>query len=171
MPRVALVLAVLLAVVAVVLGFVAVSVQRELEDERGERREVARVAGAFSAAILTFDADDLDATKERVLALSTGEFAAEFEEGFGGLAELVQAASSSARASVDEVFVADVEGGRAAAITVVDLTAEGPSGPRTVADTYLRLTLVEVDGEWRVAGVTSLNFARPPAGGDAGGGG
>ena len=65
----------------------------------------------------------------------------------------------------------DVADGEATVVTVVDLAADGPSGPRTVADTYLRLSLVRVDGEWRVDGVTSLNFAQAPAGGDTGGGG
>lgn len=168
---VATVLAVLFAAVAVFLAFVATSLQGELDDEREERRAVGRVAGTFSEAILTFDVDDLDATRERVLELATGDFAREFEEGFAGLAELVQTASSSARATVDDVFVGEIDGGEASAITVVDLVADGPSGPRSVADTYLRLSLVRVDGEWRVDGVTSLNFAQAPAGGDPAGGG
>ena len=167
----AAVLAVLFALAAILLAFVATSLNGELEDERAARRGVADVAGRFSEAILTFDADDLEATKERVLSLSTGDFADEFEASFEGLAELVQTASSSARATVDDVFVGDVADGEATVITVVDLTADGPSGPRTVADTYLRLSLVRVDGEWRVDGVTSLNFAQAPAGGDTGDGG
>ena len=167
----AAVLAGLFALAAVLLAFVATSLQGELDEERGERQDVAAVAGSFSEAILTYDADDIEATKERVLELSTGDFADEFEASFGGLAELVETASSSAQATVKDVFVGDVGDGEATAITVVDLAADGPSGPRTVADTYLRLSLVRVDGEWRVDGVTSLNFAQPPAGGESGGGG
>lgn len=167
----AAVLAVLFAAAAVLLAFVATSLKSELDDERADRRAVAGVAGSFSEAILTFDGDDLEATKERVLGLSTGGFAEEFEASFAGLAELVQTASSSARATVDDVFVGDIDGGQATAITVVDLAADGPAGPRTVADTYLRLSLVRVDGDWKVDGVTSLNFAQASAGGDTGAGG
>lgn len=167
----AAVLAVLFALAAVLLAFVATSLKGELDDERGARRDVAGVAGSFSEAILTFEAGDLEATKERVLDLSTGDFADEFEASFGGLAELVETASSSARATVKDVYVGEIDDGEATAITVVDLTADGPSGPRTVADTYLRLSLVRVEGAWRVDGVTSLNFAQAPAGGDTGGGG
>ena len=167
----AAVLAVLFALVAVLLAFVVTSLNRELDEERSSRRDVADVAGRFSEAILTFDADDLEATKERVLSLSTGDFADEFEASFGGLAEMVETASSSARATVQDVFVGDVADGEATVITVVDLAADGRSGPRTVADTYLRLSLVRVEGEWRVDGVTSLNFAQAPAGGDTGTGG
>lgn len=69
------------------------------------------------------------------------------------------ASPSSARATVKDVFVGDIDDGEATAVTVVDLTADGPGGRRAVADTYL------------VDGVTRLDFALVPAGGDTGGGG
>jgi Mce-associated membrane protein len=153
-----------LAVVAVVLGVTAVSLQRELDDERGDRREVQRVAGAFSEAILSYDFEDLDATRERVLDLATGDFADDFRESFEGLSALVEAVDGQATATVQDVFVGDIDGGEATVITVVDLEATGTSGDRSVPDSYIRLSLVRIDGEWKVDGLTSLNFAQEPAG-------
>jgi Mce-associated membrane protein len=161
---VAAVLCLLLAIVAVVLGVTAVSLRADLDREREERRDVAEVAGAFSEAILSYDFKDLDATKQRVLDLSTGDFADDFDTSFEGLSALVEAAKGRATATVQDVFVGDIGDGEATVITVVDLAATGASGDRTVPDSYIRLSLVRVDGEWKVDGLTSLNFARDDAG-------
>ena len=48
--------------------------------------------------------------------------------------------------------------GDAQAIVVLDVDVDGVAGPRTQRDLYVRLTFVEVDGEWRVDQVTDLNF-------------
>lgn len=154
------ILCALLAIVAVVLGVTAVSLRSELDDERNDRREVAEVAGAFSEAILSYDFEDLDATKARVLDLATGDFADDFQQSFEGLSALVEAVKGQATATVQDVFVGDVGDGEATVITVVDLAATGASGDRTVPDSYIRLSLVRVDGAWKVDGLTSLNFAR-----------
>jgi Mce-associated membrane protein len=157
------VLCVLLAVVAVVLAVTAVSLRSELDDERNDRRDVAEVAGAFSEAILSYDFEHLDATKQRVLDLATGDFAADFEQSFEGLSALVEAVKGQATATVQDDFVGDVGDGQATVITVVDLAATGSGGDRTVPDSYIRLSLVRVDGAWKVDGLTSLNFARDDA--------
>jgi Mce-associated membrane protein len=161
--RVLPVLTALVAVVAVVLGVTAVSLRGQLERERGDRRDVESVAGAFSEAILSYDFEHLDATRDRVLDLATGDFAADFEKSFKGLSALVEAVNGRATATVQDVFVGDISDGEATVITVVDLTATGTSGDRTVPDSYIRLSLVRVEGEWKVDGLTSLNFAQDEA--------
>ena len=41
---------------------------------------------------------------------------------------------------------------------VLDVEVDGVAGPRTLRDLYVRLTFVEVDGEWKVDQVTDLNL-------------
>jgi Mce-associated membrane protein len=157
--------AVVFALLAVGLAFVAVSLERELSDERSgrtaqadDRRQVEQVAGRFSEALLTYDHEDLEGARQRVLELSTGRFRSEYESAFAGLVEMIETTEARARATVRDVFVAGPEGDTARAVTVVDSAVEGVAGPRRVLDTYIRLDLVKRDGEWLVDGVTSLNF-------------
>jgi Mce-associated membrane protein len=161
------VLAVVLAVVFFLLScflmFVAASLNDQLDDERDVRADVEDVAGRFSEALLTYDFNDLDATRDKVLALSTGTFATEYEEAFPGLAELIAQSQSSASATVKDVFVSRIDGDRATAITVVDAVGNGTGGPRSQPDSYVRLDLVRTAGGWMVDGVTSLNFTSAPA--------
>ena len=93
-----------------------------------------------------------------MLDLSTARFRREYDEAFGGLTELIESTESTAIATVESVFVGDVDATTAEAITVVDAAVEGTAGQRSVADSYVRLDLVKVDEVWRVDGVTSLNF-------------
>ncbi len=152
-------LAVVFAAVAVLLAVVTVRLQSDLEEVRGDRAEVERVAGQFSEALLTYDHRDLDVARDRVLALSTGRFRREYEEAFEGLAALVEGFEASSTATVKAIFVGDISDGAAQAITVVDALVEGTAGPRPLLDSYIRLDLVKVDGAWRVDFVTSLTFA------------
>jgi Mce-associated membrane protein len=157
--------AVVFALLAVGLAFVAVSLERELSDERSgraeraeDRRQVEQVAGRFSEALLTYDHEDLEGARERVLELSTGRFRSEYESAFAGLEAMIETTEARARATVRDVFVSGPDGETAQAITVVDSAVEGVAGPRRVLDTYIRLELVKRDGRWLVDGVTSLNF-------------
>ena len=161
--KLAIALALLFAALSVFLAFVATSLRSELDEERDVRADVEEVAGRFSEALLTYSFSDLDATRDRVLALSTGTFATEYEEAFPGLAELIEQSESSAQATVKDVFVSSIDGDRATAITVVDAVGTGAGGPRTQPDSYVRLDLVRTASGWKVDGVTSLNFTSAPA--------
>lgn len=168
--RIAVVLAVAFASLSVFLAVVAAGLKGDLDEERtvtaaelDDRETVARTAGSFSEALLSYRFDDLDRARDRVLALSTGAFATEYEAAFAGLSQMIGEARSEARATVKDIFVGDIGDGRAEAITVVDADVEGTAGSRDVLDAYIRLVLVRVDGKWLVDGVTSLNFTPSPA--------
>lgn len=153
----------LLGVVAVALGLVAASLQGTLSAERDDRAEVSRVAGTMAAALLTYDYEDLDSARERVLSLSTGKFRTEYRTAFEGLRTLLSEAKASSRGTVTDVYIRlDEAEPTAGAIVVVNTVAEGTAGRRATVASYIQLDLVKVDGRWRVDGVTNLNFGGSP---------
>lgn len=160
--RPGLVLAVIvLAVLSVVLALVAAVLASRLDAERGTRRTVERVAGTFTTALLTYDYNDLDAAKHRVLSLSTGKFKKEYEQAFGGgLDELLKQTQSRSKGTVTDIYVGEVSDGTADVIVVANAQAEGTSGTRRTVASYIQLQLVQVGGRWRVDGVTNLNFGQ-----------
>lgn len=145
------------------LAVLAAVLSARLADERDRRQAVEDVAGRFAAALLTYDFDKLEESKQRVLELSTGNFRKEYEEAFeGGLDTLYQETQARSRGTVKDVFVGAVDGDTAEAIVVADATAEGTAGARRRLDSYIRLQLVRLGGRWQVDGVTSLNFGEEP---------
>lgn len=150
---------VLLAVLTV--AVVAAVQRQELAAERDDRREIERVSGELAAALLTYDFEDLDASRDRVLARSTGKFRKEYEEAFeSGLRTLLTETKASSRGTVTDIFVGDIEDSTASSIVVANAVADGTSGRRASLASYIQLDLVEVGGRWRVDGVTNLTFGR-----------
>ena len=155
----ALVLVTSLAVaLAVAVGVLAVLLAG---DGGGSDRldEVRRAAGTFGEALVTYDYHDPDAHREEVLALSTGSFREEYEDAFEqGLGDVITEVEAVSTGVAEEVYVSELGDADALAIVVLDVDVTGVSGPRTQHDLYIRLTFVEVEGEWRVDQVTDLNF-------------
>jgi hypothetical protein len=147
----AVALAVAVAVLAVLLA----------GDDEGSTRldEVRRAAGTFGEALVSYDFHDPDAHRDRVLSLSTGSFRDEYQDAFdAGLAEVITEVEAVSKGTAKDVYVSEVGDADAQAIVVLDVDVTGVSGPRTQRDLYIRLTLVEVQGEWKVDQVTDLNF-------------
>jgi Mce-associated membrane protein len=163
-------LALLFLGAAIAMAAVAAGLNSQLDEERGDRREVERAAAQLASRLLTYDYRDLDTARARVLELATGTFRREYEDAFGGLKELLTTTKATSTGDVQEVFIGELSGRTASAIVVVDTTAEGVSGRRQTFASYIQLDLVKAEGEWLVAGVTNLNFGqtqagdRPPAG-------
>lgn len=156
--------AVALVVVSTALAVLAAVLAARVDADRQERDDVRRVAGRFAEALLTYDFEHLDEAKERVLALSTGNFRQEYEQAFeGGLDTLLRETQARSQATVTDIFVGEVEDGATSAIVVADARAEGSAGTRRTVSSYIRLELVKVEGRWRVDGVTNLNFGQEPA--------
>lgn len=147
-----------LFVVSVGLGVIAAAKSAALTDDRGERREAAQAAGAIAEALLTYDHTDMEATKERVLALASGSFREEYEEAFPALTQLMEETKATSSASIKDVFLGDIEAGSATAVVVADVTAVATSGSRRAEDRYIRVSLVKVEGRWRIDSVISLNL-------------
>lgn len=155
-------LAAFLVLLAVLIVAVVAAVQRqELAAERDDRREIERVSGELAAALLTYDFEDLDASRDRVLARSTGKFRKEYEEAFeSGLRTLLTETKASSRGTVTDIYVGDIADSTASSIVVANAVADGTSGRRASLASYIQLDLVEVGGRWRVDGVTNLTFGR-----------
>jgi hypothetical protein len=155
-------LAVLFGLVAIVLGAVLAN-----DDDGGALgittdsgiADLQRAAGQFTEALLTYDHRDPDAHRDAVLGLATGSFTEEYEDSFEhGLRQLMTQVQASSQGTVKDIFLSEVDEGRAELIVVADAVQDGAGGPRTVYDLYVKLTMVQVDGRWKVDDVVDLNF-------------
>jgi hypothetical protein len=148
-------LAVALAVAVAVLAVLVAG-----DDGGSDRLEgVRKAAGTFGEALVTYDYHDPDAHRDAVLALATGSFRQEYQDAFDqGLAEVITEVEAVSTGTAKEVYVSELGEADALAIVVLDVDVTGVSGPRTQRDLYIRLTFVEVEGEWKVDQVTDLNF-------------
>jgi hypothetical protein len=138
---------------------VAAGQHRQLQRTRDTRAGIENVASRFASAVLTYDYRELDKTKQAVLGLSTGKFRTDYEQNFSGLSALFTTTKGQSTATVKDVFVSSAENNTASAIVVLDERGQGTSGQRLNVDWYLRLSLVKVQGNWRVDDLINLNFA------------
>lgn len=146
----AIALAVAVAVLAVLLA---------ADEGDGRLADVRRAAGTFGEALVSYDYKDPNAHRDAVLALSTGSFRDEYQDAFEqGLAEIITEVEAVSTGFAKDVYVSELGEADAQAIVVLDVEVTGVAGPRTQRDLYIRLTFVEVGGEWRVDQVTDLNF-------------
>lgn len=153
---------VLRALVAlVVLGSLALAVvqMRRADDARSELEvytRVGRLASAFGAAYLTYDANDVAASSERVAALATERFGKDFEDTRAPAVASLFKEGSSTRATAKEVFVTDVGPRRAKALVVVDVHARSKEAPaQTLVNLSFVVDLVRSGGGWKVDAVAS----------------
>lgn len=151
---VAVTLAVVFAVAAAVLG---VLLARGGGD--GEVETLRETAGRFGEALVTYDYHDPEAHRDAVLGFATGSFREEYENAFDqGLSKIITEVQAVSTGFVKDVYVSAIDDDAAQAIVVVDIEHQGTGGPNTLYDVYFRLTLVNVDGSWKVDQVTDLNF-------------
>jgi len=150
---------------AIVLGLVAVVLALLLARDEDPQRDLRVAAGSFGEVLVTYDHQDPQRHRQAVLDRATGSFAAEYEEAFdSGLGQLIEQLEASSQGFVKDVYTTEVQRGQALAIVVLDVETTGTGGPRRLFDVYVRLTMLEVDGEWLVDDVADLSF------GAAGGG-
>ena len=129
------------------------------EESAGRIEEVRRAAGTFGEALVTYDYHDPEAHRDAVLALSTGSFRDEYQDAFEqGLSEVITEVEAVSTGFATDIYVSELGEADAQAIVVLDVEVTGVAGPRTQRDLYIRLTFVEVGGEWKVDQVTDLNF-------------
>ncbi|MCU1448176.1 MAG: hypothetical protein JWP02_346 [Acidimicrobiales bacterium] len=153
------VLCIIFLLATVAMAVVAAGQHSQLQRTRDTRASVENIASRFASAVLTYDYRELDKTKQAVLGLSTGKFRTDYEQNFTGLSALFTSTKGQSTATVKDVFVSGVENNTASAIVVLDERGQGTSGQRLNVDWYLRLSLVKVQGTWRVDDLINLNFA------------
>lgn len=114
-----------------------------------EAPEVREVAAEIVELLVNVDATKLDATSDRVLELSTGNFRSDYEALLPGLGPAFEEAGAKATGEIvegpDVTFSASNE---AFAIAKVAQTTEVDGTERTVGFT-VRITMVREDDEWK----------------------
>ena len=151
----------LLFVAVVALALVAASQRAELAEERDDRKEIERVSGELATALLTYDYEDLEASRDRVLSRATGKFRKEYESAFeSGLKTLLTETKATSKGTVTDIYLSDIQDSTASTIVVANAVADGTAGRRASLASYIQLDLVEVEGRWRVDGVTNLTFGQ-----------
>jgi len=146
-------------VLAVVLAALAASQRSQLERERGDRSEIESVSGELATALLTYDYQNLGASRDRVLARATGKFRKEYDSAYDTqIKPLLTATKATSHGTVTDIYVSRVADGTASVIVVANAVADGAAGKRATLDSYIRLDLVKVGEHWRVDGVTNLTF-------------
>ncbi|MEV0344174.1 hypothetical protein AB0H88_00305 [Nonomuraea sp. NPDC050680] len=132
-----------------------------LENERALRLEVSGAASSFGKALLSYDYQNLQATRATLTAQATGDFLATYDEAFGGaMAQVIVKLKAVSQANVREVYLSDVDEATAHAIVVVDQQVNTSEAIRSVKDSHLKISLVKEKGVWKVHDVTVLGAAK-----------
>lgn len=143
----------LATIVVAVLAYLEAS---DLESEAEERDDVAAAATAFADAYYGFSAGDIEASRDRVVALMTEEFAGQYNEVFdAGIGQLITELDATLQAEILDVFVAEVDGDRAQAVVSANTSATSPQGTFDLTG-YILVTMERVGGDWLVSSVLTL---------------
>lgn len=142
------------ALLALVLAIVSTMLWLGARSEAAARDGALAIAGEFIGTLTTWDATSgLDATRERIEGLGTGDLLEEVDLFFSG-PDILQLVAVQARAegTVDGLAV-DVEDGTAVAFAEVTMRiTDNSDAPPTTIRQQIRLEMLDVDGEgWRVA--------------------
>jgi hypothetical protein len=128
----------------------------EQRDERDDREEVRRLAGAFGEAYLSYDFQNVDASGDRVLALVTEAFAADFESTRApGIEAVFADIETTTVARTTDVYIGDIGEATAQAYVIVDVDASNDAaGRQTLRGLSFLVTMAREDGEWKVDSVS-----------------
>jgi Mce-associated membrane protein len=148
--------AVTVATTLLALGFGA-SLRADNADRR-ERRSAQDVCRAFLAALTNFDGRTIDADFDRIGSYGTGDFAKQATTFFGSdVRKAMQEVSASSRGQLRYLFLQDFHLGTASVYAVVDQTIINNKFKTPEADELrVEVTLVKVQGAWRVSELTVL---------------
>jgi len=125
-----------------------------------ERRQVRASAAEFGQALLSYDHTKLQDARHHVLSLASDDFAKTYDEAFtGGLEGVITKLKADATATVQAVYLGEIEEGTAKAVVVLDSEVHSTAGTRRVLGSYLDMRLVRRGGEWKVTDVTSVGAA------------
>lgn len=133
----------------------------KLEADRTLRLEVSGAAHAFGQALLSYDYQDLQTTRTKLMAMATGDFLNTYDDAFGGVMEqVIIKLKATSQATVRGVYLSDVDEATANAIVVVDQQVTTTDAIKNVRDSHLKIALVREKGTWKVREVTVLGAAQ-----------
>lgn len=155
-----IVLGVILAAAVIGLALVVAAVKGERDDAQGEideAREITSVASAFAEAVAGFDYRDLDGSRDRVAALATEGFEAEYDAALGtelrsGLVE----GEVVITPTIQDVYVGSIGAAQATAIVEVDLTYTTAEATFDVTGNFMLINLVRTPDGWQVEGLENV---------------
>ena len=144
-----------LLVAALVAASLAAVYKGRLDHDRSRQRQIRNVSASMVTALMTYDFQRLDDSRNRVLSLSTGRFQKEYDAGSEPLKAVLTQTQSRSTGTVKEVFVGDSSGDSAHTIVVADQVLTGVGGTRALTGQQLSLTLVRLgNGSWKVDGLS-----------------
>jgi hypothetical protein len=167
----AVTLAVLFGLLAVGMALVAASSR---DNQASDRKDAFSLSGRFTETLFSYDYRNPKASRDRVLAMATGSFRDEYDQDFQQLFG-PQIAESQLRLSsvVDDLYLSELDSGTASSLVVVDIKSSSKgAAPQLFGNLYLRLTLLKVNGTWKVDAVeyNVLSDTRIVGGGSTSGG-
>ncbi|MEU7891269.1 hypothetical protein AB0B45_00250 [Nonomuraea sp. NPDC049152] len=132
-----------------------------LEHDRLLRLEVSGAATAFATTLLSYDYKDLQSTRGKVIAMTSGDFLATYDEAFGGpMEQVIVKLEAVSKATVREVYLSELDDAGAKALVSVDQQVTSKEAVRNVLGTHLKLVMVKQKGGWKVSDVTVLGAAK-----------
>lgn len=123
-----------------------------------ERRQaVADAATAFATSLMSYDHDDLDATRRQVGGLVTDDYRPDVDDTLDDLGADIVELEATSTATVERVLVQEpTDATTTRVIVVVNATVTSQAGTRQLTGAHLELTLVARDGTWLVDGLRRL---------------
>lgn len=123
-----------------------------------ERRQaVADAAATFATSLMSYDHDDLDATRDQVGALVTDDYRPDVDQVLEDLGADIAELQATSTATAERVLVQEpTDGDTTHVVVVLDATVASQAGTRQLTGTHLELTLVDRDGTWLVDGLRRL---------------
>jgi Mce-associated membrane protein len=151
-PVLAISLAVIFGVAAVGMGLLAAAGR---DSEADDRKDAFTLAGRFTETLFSYDYRDPDSSRDRVLAMATGSFKDEYEQDFQELfGPKIAESHLQLSAVVDDLYLSQIDAGTASALVVVDIKSSSRGAePQLFGNLYLRLTMLKIEGNWKVDSV------------------
>ncbi|WP_106403645.1 hypothetical protein [Actinocorallia populi] len=127
-----------------------------LADQNGTEQQVRDRSADFARALLAYRHTELDATQKRIRDLTSADFGNSYQSAFDGLSEVITKYKADATATVRDVYLNGLDGGRAKTLVTLDSEVRSTIGVRQVLGTKLLLELVLEKGSWRVDAMSTL---------------
>lgn len=158
----------LVAAVAVVVAIVFALMWNSASSTLGAQTQAEGVARSVVLNLTNLTPTTLDARITDMEAASTGSFATQLKQFFGGtIRQQLQANQAQSQGQIRTLGIGSLSGGKATVFAVVDQTYANRKAAAPSTDVlYLQLGLVSTGSGWKVADVTNLS----PSGGSIAGG-
>lgn len=157
MPAAAWIAVTFLLIAALLLAAFGLQQRSKLQSNQRQAGQLRQVSGALVAALTTYDYQNMDDWKARVLVHAVGQLRNSFNQLAPGTIPLVAGTHQRSTGTVQEVLIGQVQGDKATTMVLVNVTITGLSGTRQFAS-HDHLTMLKVDGKWQVDYLDSVNF-------------